>query len=148
MEGDSRVKLEKPKEIKQITPYIWEIPKTHKPGMNVPARIIASKALFDQMDPGVFDQVTNVATLPGLQKFAYCMPDGHWGYGFPIGGVAAFDLEEGVISPGGIGFDISCGMRLVRTNLTIKELEPKMKELVDALYKKVPAGVGSSGFVK
>ena len=145
---EPRIKLEKPKEIKQITPYIWEIPKTHKSGMNVPARIVASKKLVDEMDPGVYDQITNVANLPGIQKFAYCMPDGHWGYGFPIGGVAAFDLEEGVISPGGIGFDISCGMRLVRTNLTIKELEPKMKELVDALYKKVPAGVGSSGFVK
>ncbi|MFH1977737.1 MAG: RtcB family protein [Candidatus Aenigmatarchaeota archaeon] len=99
---------EKPKEIKQITPYVWEIPITHKKGMLVPARIVASKKLLDAMDPGVFDQVTNVACLPGLQKHAYCMPDGHWGYGFPIGGVAAFDEKEGVISPGGIGFDINC----------------------------------------
>ncbi len=130
-EFEPRVKLERPKEIKQITPYIWEIPKTHKPGMNVPARIVASKALLDQMDPGVFDQVTNVATLPGLQKFAYCMPDGHWGYGFPIGGVAAFDLETGVISPGGIGFDINCLPGEARVSLdngtwtTIEELDNK-----------------------
>lgn len=139
---------EKPKEIKQITPYIWEIPKTHKPGMRVPARIVASKKLMDSMDPGVFDQITNVANLPGIQNHAYCMPDGHWGYGFPIGGVAAFDLEEGVISPGGIGFDINCGMRLVLTNLTYKDVQPHIKPLVNRLYEKIPAGVGSSGFVR
>lgn len=91
-----------PKEIKQISEVIWELPKTYKKGMLVPARIYATKALLNEMDPGVFDQVTNVACLPGIQKYAYCMPDGHWGYGFPIGGVAAFDPEEnGVISPGG-----------------------------------------------
>jgi len=93
------------KEIKKISDTIWEIPKTYKKGMRVPARIIASEKLVKEMDEGVYDQVTNVATLPGIQKYALCMPDGHWGYGFPIGGVAAFDLDEGVISPGGIGFD-------------------------------------------
>jgi len=147
-EEGSQIRIEKPKEIKQITPYIWEIPKTHKSGMRVPARIVASKKLVDQMDPGVYDQITNVANLPGIQKYAYCMPDGHWGYGFPIGGVAAFDLEEGVISPGGIGFDINCGMRLVLTNLTFKDVQPHLRTLVNKLYDKVPAGVGSSGFVK
>ncbi len=147
-EAGSRIILEKPKEIKEITPYVWEIPTSHKAGMRVPARIIASKTLMNQMDPGVFDQVTNVATLPGIQKFAYCMSDGHWGYGFPIGGVAAFDLEEGVISPGGIGFDINCGMRLCLTNLTFKDVQPQLRTLVNKLYEKVPAGVGSSGFVK
>ena len=76
------------------------------------------------------------------------MPDGHWGYGFPIGGVAAFDAEEGVISPGGIGFDINCGMRLVTTNLTYKDVAPQLRKLVDRLFERVPAGVGSSGFVK
>lgn len=90
-----------PKDIKKVNDYVWEIPPTYKKGMNVPARIIASKKLLEAMDPGVFDQVTNVACLPGIQKYAYCMPDGHWGYGFPIGGVAAFDAKEGVISPGG-----------------------------------------------
>jgi tRNA-splicing ligase RtcB len=100
------------------------------------------------MDAGVFEQVTNVATLPGIVRHAYCMPDGHWGYGFPIGGVAAMDAETGVISPGGIGFDINCGMRLVVTNLTYPEVQPRLKELVDALFKRVPAGVGSTGFVR
>ncbi len=97
--------VELPKDIKQISEAVWEIPTSYKQGMNVPARIIATKKLLDQMDQGVFDQVTNVACLPGIVKYALCMPDGHWGYGFPIGGVAAFDPEEGgVISPGGIGF--------------------------------------------
>ena len=98
-----------PKEIKQINSVTWELPISYKKGMKVPARIIASKELMQGMDAGVFEQVTNVATLPGIQRYAFCMPDGHWGYGFPIGGVAAFDPEKGgVISPGGIGFDINC----------------------------------------
>jgi tRNA-splicing ligase RtcB len=117
--------------------------------MLVPARIYANENLIKSMDAGVFDQVSNVASLPGIQKFAFCMPDGHWGYGFPIGGVGAFDPKEGgIISPGGIGFDINCGMRLITTNLTVDEVKPKIKELVDALYGKVPAGVGCTGFVK
>jgi tRNA-splicing ligase RtcB len=137
-----------PKEIKRISEVIWEIPQTYKKGMKVPARIYATKELLDSMDEGVFEQVTNVSCLPGIQKYALCMPDGHWGYGFPIGGVAAFDFEDGVISPGGIGFDINCGMRLVRTNLTIEEVKPKLKELVDLLFQTVPTGVGATGFVK
>src|SRR3989339_628810 len=138
-----------PKEIKQISEAVWELPTTFKKGMNVPARIYATKKLLNDMDAGVFEQVTNVACLPGIQSYSYCMPDGHWGYGFPIGGVAAFDPKEGgVISPGGIGFDINCGMRLITTNLTIDEVKPKIKQLVDALYKKVPAGVGCKVFVK
>src|SRR3989344_462232 len=138
-----------PKEIKQINSVTWELPISYKKGMKVPARIIASKELMQGMDAGVFEQVTNVATLPGIQRYAFCMPDGHWGYGFPIGGVAAFDPEKGgVISPGGIGFDINCGMRLISTNLTIDEVKPKIKQLVDELYKAVPAGVGCKGFVK
>src|SRR3989344_5850396 len=110
-----------PTDIKQIDEVTWEIPTSYKKGMLVPARVIASKKLLQEMDAGIFDQVTNVACLPGIQKYAMCMPDGHWGYGFPIGGVAAFDTETGIISPGGIGFDINCGMRLVTTNLTIKD---------------------------
>jgi len=103
---------------------VWEIAPGERPGMRVPARIYASRALLDQMDQGVFEQVTNVACLPGIVRAALCMPDGHWGYGFPIGGVAAFRADSGVISPGGIGFDINCGMRLVRTNLTEAEVRP------------------------
>ena len=138
----------KPAELKQISEVVWELPTTYKKGMLVPARIYGTKKLIDAMDPGVYNQVTNVACLPGLQKYSYCMPDGHWGYGFPIGGVAAFDTETGVISPGGIGFDINCGMRLVTTNLTIKEVEPKLKELVNTFFQTVPSGVGAKGFVK
>ncbi len=99
---------EVPKEIKKISDFEWELPTSYKKGMIVPARIIANEALLNGMDKGVFDQVTNIACLPGIQKRALCMPDGHWGYGFPIGGVAAFDANEGIISPGGIGFDINC----------------------------------------
>lgn len=131
----------------RISEYIWEIPPDQKPGMKVPARLIASEKLIGQMDEGVFNQITNVACLPGIRQYAWCMPDGHWGYGFPIGGVAAFDLEEGIISPGGIGFDINCGVRLIKTDLTADEVRPRLKELLDTLFKAVPAGVGRSGFV-
>src|SRR3972149_10479909 len=135
-------------EVKKISDYIWEIPITEKEGMLVPARIYATEKLFRDMDAGVLDQVTNVACLPGIQKYAYCMPDGHLGYGFPIGGVAAFSKEDGVISPGGIGFDINCGMRLIRTDPTVGGVKPRIRELVDILFKTVPAGVGSKGLVK
>ena len=127
---------------------IWEIPPSEKPGMQVPARIYASEALLAQMDQGVFEQVTNVACLPGIVRAALCMPDGHWGYGFPIGGVAAFRADTGVISPGGIGFDINCGMRLLATNLTEAEVRPRLRELVDALFAAVPSGVGARGFAR
>jgi tRNA-splicing ligase RtcB (3'-phosphate/5'-hydroxy nucleic acid ligase) len=138
-----------PEQSIQIDDVTWEVPITYKEGMHVPARVIANDALIQAMDGGVFNQITNVATLPGIVKYAYCMPDGHWGYGFPIGGVAAFDPENGgVISPGGIGFDINCGMRLIVTNLHVDEVKPRIKELVDALYLKVPAGVGCKGFVR
>ena len=135
--------------VKRISENVWEVSTDFKEGMNVPARIIASEKLFREMDEAVIDQVTNVATLPGIVKYAYCMPDGHFGYGFPIGGVAAMDpAAGGVISPGGIGFDINCGMRLVRTNLTLDEVKPKIRELIEALYRRVPSGVGSSGALK
>ncbi|MAG47485.1 RNA-splicing ligase RtcB [archaeon] len=140
-----------PKSIKQVDKQglVWEVPKSFKKEMRVPARIYANKKILNDMDYGVFDQITNVATLPGIVKYAMCMPDGHYGYGYPIGGVSAFDVEDGgVISPGGIGFDINCGMRLITTNLTLKDVKPKIKTLVDELFKKVPAGVGSKGFLK
>ncbi|MBI4587830.1 MAG: RtcB family protein [Candidatus Rokubacteria bacterium] len=127
---------------------VWEIPPSEKPGMRVPARIYASEALLAQMDQGVFEQVTNVACLPGIVRASLCMPDGHWGYGFPIGGVAAFRADTGVISPGGIGFDINCGMRLLRTTLTEDEVRPKLRDLINALFAAVPSGVGAKGFVR
>ena len=136
-----------PPSIKKISDTVWEIPTSYKPGMRVPARLYATAKLLREMDDGVIDQVTNVAMLPGIVRYAFCMPDGHWGYGFPIGGVAPMDAEEGVISPGGIGFDINCGMRLVVTNLTYDDVKPHLKRLVDRLFERVPAGVGCTGFL-
>lgn len=132
----------------KISDTIWEIPTSYKEGMRVPSRIFATEKLLREMDDGVIEQVTNVATLPGILNYAYCMPDGHWGYGFPIGGVAAMDVRSGVISPGGIGFDVNCGMRLVLTNLSFEQVQPRLRDLVDGLFQRVPAGVGSTGFVK
>jgi len=137
-----------PAALKRISANIWELPVSYKEGMLVPARIFATEKLIQEMDAGVFEQVSNVATLPGIQRYAYCMPDGHWGYGFPIGGVAAMDPGTGVISPGGIGFDINCGMRLVLTNLTADQVRPKLHQLIDRLFARIPTGVGCHGFVK
>jgi tRNA-splicing ligase RtcB (3'-phosphate/5'-hydroxy nucleic acid ligase) len=137
-----------PAALKKISDTVWELPVSYKEGMLVPARIYATEKLIRQMDAGVFEQVTNVAALPGIQRYAYCMPDGHWGYGFPIGGVAAMDPETGVISPGGIGFDINCGMRLVLTTLTADEVKPRLHQLVDRLFARIPTGVGCHGFVR
>jgi tRNA-splicing ligase RtcB len=132
----------------QVADATWEIPASAKPGMRVPARIYTTPELLGKLDDGVFEQVTNVAMLPGIVSRSFCMPDGHWGYGFPIGGLAAMDPDHGVISPGGIGFDINCGMRLVRTNLAFDEVRDRVPALIDALYKRVPAGVGARGFLK
>jgi tRNA-splicing ligase RtcB (3'-phosphate/5'-hydroxy nucleic acid ligase) len=138
-----------PEALVRLSPNLWELPAGYKPDMQVPARIYASDPLIASMDSGVFDQISNVACLPGIVDAAYCMPDGHWGYGFPIGGVAAMDVDAGgVISPGGIGFDINCGMRLVRTDLTHDEVRPHLRKLVDRLFERVPAGVGSAGFIR
>jgi tRNA-splicing ligase RtcB (3'-phosphate/5'-hydroxy nucleic acid ligase) len=124
---------------------LWEIPRGGR--MRVPARIFADESLLAAMDDGVFEQAVNMASLPGIVEAAWCMPDGHLGYGFPIGGMAAFDMEEGVISPGGIGFDINCGMRLVRTSLTADEVRPRLRELVESLAARIPAGVGAAGLL-
>ena len=134
--------------IARIHDYLYEIPASYKKGMRVPARIYASDPLMRNMDDAVLDQLTNVCFLPGIIKHALCMPDGHSGYGFPIGGVAAIDPEVGVISPGGIGFDINCGVRLMATSLTLEEVKPVLKDLVQALFKRVPSGVGSDGVVR
>ena len=134
--------------VNRITDDIWEIPLSEKLGMLVPARIYATREILQAMDSGVFDQLTNVACLPGIRRYALCMPDGHWGYGFPIGGVAAFDVQDGVISPGGVGYDINCGMRLIRTDLTLADVQPYLETLMTELFRKVPAGVGASGFLR
>jgi tRNA-splicing ligase RtcB len=114
--------------------------------MRVPGIIYASEALVRDMDAKVCEQVEHVATLPGIEKASYAMPDAHWGYGFPIGGVAAFDADRGgVVSAGGVGFDISCGVRLLHTGLMLADVEPIKKPLADELSRSVPAGVGSRG---
>jgi tRNA-splicing ligase RtcB len=114
--------------------------------MRVPGIIYATEALIRDMDDKVFDQVVNVAKLPGIVTASFAMPDAHWGYGFPIGGVAAFDPDmEGVVSAGGVGFDISCGVRTLRTGLVVDDIIPAKKELADVLFRRIPAGVGSTG---
>lgn len=134
--------------LKKIDKIRWEIPKFDK-RMRVPGRVYADDQLIEKMrQDRTLEQAANVAMLPGIYKYSIVMPDGHQGYGFPIGGVAAFDINEGVISPGGVGYDINCGVRLIRTNLTEKEVRPKIKELVDTLFKNVPSGLGSKGRVR
>ena len=135
------------KSLERHSDFEWWIKPTGQ--MRVPGIIYAGERLVEEMDEKVREQVMNVATLPGIQRASYAMPDAHWGYGFPIGGVAAFDPEEGgVISAGGVGFDISCGVRTLRTALTIDELAPRKDELADALFRSVPAGVGSTGAIR
>jgi len=131
----------------QLAENAWRIEPFGQ--MRVPAILYASAALIDEMDQKVFEQVTNVATLPGIVKAAYAMPDAHWGYGFPIGGVAAFDPDEGgVISAGGVGFDISCGVRSLLTGLKRDDILPMQRQLAEMLYYTIPAGVGSTGRIR
>ena len=134
-------------ELREVAPFQWEIPIGHVHGMRVPARIFASKPLLDKaLADRAAEQIANVATLPGIVGAALAMPDIHWGYGFPIGGVAATDADAGgVVSPGGVGFDIGCGVRLVRSELTWKEVKPQVPDLVRMLGKRVPRGVGGKG---
>lgn len=142
------MKLNTDMQVDRISNEVWEIAPSEKGGMLVPARIYATPSILQSMDEGVFEQVTNVACLPGIRRYALCMPDGHWGYGFPIGGVAAFDARTGIISPGGVGYDVNCGMRLIRTDLTQKDVQPYLERLMTELFRRVPAGVGASGFVR
>ncbi len=136
-------------QLQQIGPVVWEIPPTARPDMRVPARIYASEELLEQiLRDRSLEQLMNVATLPGIQQAAIVMPDVHEGYGFPIGGIAAMDLEEGIISPGGIGYDINCGVRLLTSELSLQEVQPRLEQLAKALYKAVPSGVGRGGPLK
>ncbi|MGV8076399.1 MAG: RtcB family protein [Methanosarcina sp.] len=129
--------------VRKLSENSWEIPIGHIPDMKVPGRLFVSESLLGSLEKEAIDQIANVATLPGIQKYSMAMPDVHLGYGFAIGGVAAFDVEEGVISPGGVGFDINCGVRLIRTNLQKEDVVPHIKELTDELFNNVPSGVGS-----
>jgi len=129
--------------------YIWEIPKEFRPGMRVNGRIYASEKLMKHIiKDQAPDQVANVAFLPGIVGYSLAMPDIHWGYGFPIGGVAATQVDDGVISPGGVGFDINCGVRLIRSNIKLQDIKDKMPEMIEELYRKIPSGVGSEGIIK
>ncbi len=135
--------------VNKIDDYRWEIPPSYKPGMRVPGLIYASESMLEHIwQERVFEQVANVAFLPGIVGRSLAMPDIHWGYGFPIGGVAATRMKGGVISPGGVGFDINCGVRLLRTNLTVDEVRPKISQLINELYVNVPSGLGSQGKIK
>jgi tRNA-splicing ligase RtcB (3'-phosphate/5'-hydroxy nucleic acid ligase) len=137
----------KPDNFKKIRDCVYEVPAGYKAGMLVPARVYATEGLLHTMDDAAFSQITNVAMLPGIVNYAILLPDGHSGYGFPIGGVAAIDPGEGVISPGGIGFDINCGICLMATSLTLEEIKPDIKKLVDMLFSAVPSGVGAKGIL-
>jgi len=134
------------KSLRKIDAYRWEVPIGYKPGMRVPGIVYADDRLMRSIrDDQSLEQVANVACLPGIVKASIAMPDIHWGYGFPIGGVAAMRLQDGVVSPGGVGFDINCGVRLLRSDLTEEEVRAKLDELVGRLFHGVPSGVGSSG---
>src|ERR1051326_444236 len=134
--------------LEKIDDYRWLIPRTAKPGMRTDTVVYASERLLEAIrrDQSL-DQAANVAMLPGIVGRALAMPDIHQGCGFPIGGVAAVDEEEGVVSPGGVGFDINCGVRLLSSNLTLKDVRPKLRDLVHQLFRDIPSGTGQSSRV-
>src|ERR671919_1306126 len=135
-------------EPRRLEPSVWEIPVGYVAGMRVPGIVFASEQLFKKaVEDHAIEQVANVATLPGIVGASLAMPDIHWGYGFPIGGVAATDVEkDGVVSPGGVGFDIGCGVRLLRSDLDFnRDVRPSLKELTEMLGRRAPRGVGGKG---
>jgi tRNA-splicing ligase RtcB len=135
--------------LEKVDDYRWRIPKSYKPGMRVDGLIYADELMLRQIiDDQAPEQVANVAFLPGIVGYSLAMPDIHWGYGFAIGGVAAMRVSDGVISPGGVGFDINCGVRIMRTNLVKEEVSPRIDQLIDALFYAVPSGLGSKGKIK
>src|SRR5438034_5347286 len=132
--------------LKKVDDYRWEIPTSYKPGMRVPGLVFADERMLRQIaEEQALEQVANVATLPGIVGYSLGMPDIHWGYGFPVGGVAATDAESGVVSPGGIGFDINCGVRLISTDLSHKQIQKRIVKLADELFHHLPSGVGGAG---
>ena len=133
--------------LREIREHVWEIPK--EGDMRVPARVFASESLLEEIaEDKTIQQLRNATHLPGIKKYAICMPDGHQGYGFPVGGVAGIDAEDGCISPGAIGYDINCGVRMVKTNLTDDDLSGREEELVDALFEAIPSGLGGGGVIE
>ncbi len=135
--------------LKKVDDYRWEIPSGYKTGMRVPGLLYATENMLNKIwEEEAALQVANVAFLPGIVGRSMAMPDVHWGYGFPIGGVAATRVKDGVVSPGGVGFDINCGVRLLRTNLTVSDVKPKIEKLINALFTNVPSGLGSEGKIR
>lgn len=136
-------------QLTKLEDYLWELPKETRPGMLVPARVYALEPLLDAiLDDRSLEQLANVATLPGIVKASMVMPDVHEGYGFPIGGVAATRYPDGVISPGGIGYDINCGVRLLISGLSYNEIKHRLEELSKEMYRQVPSGMGKGGFIR
>jgi len=132
--------------LEKVTDYKWRIPSSYAEGMNVPGFIFADKEMIEDVRrDSAPEQVANVAHLPGILKGSFAMPDIHWGYGFPIGGVAAFDMDSGIVSPGGVGYDINCGVRLIRTDLEEKDIQRVIHTLIQGLFQNIPSGVGSTG---
>ncbi|PSP55543.1 RNA-splicing ligase RtcB [Halobacteriales archaeon QS_1_67_19] len=131
----------------KVREYVWEIPQTGE--MRAPARVLASETLLDQIaQDKTLEQLKNSTHLPGVRKYSLCMPDGHQGYGFPVGGVAGIDAEDGCISPGTVGYDINCGVRMMKTNLAYDDVRGREEELVDALFANIPSGLGGGGVVE
>ncbi|HEX8134968.1 MAG TPA: RtcB family protein, partial [Actinomycetes bacterium] len=134
---------------RRVEPFVWEVPVGYVDGMRVPGVVFASDELFARaVEDRAVEQVANVATLPGIVGASYAMPDIHWGYGFPIGGVAATDVDAGgVVSPGGVGFDIGCGVRLLRSDLDWGDVRDRIGALVHALARRIPRGTGGKGLL-
>jgi len=136
-------------DFRRLSDYLWEIPQSYRQDMRVPVRVYASERLLEQaLRDRSFEQAVNAATLPGLVSHVVVMPDVHQGYGFPIGGVAASRFPDGVISPGGIGYDINCGVRLLASGITFEDADPWLEDLATALYANCPSGVGVGGSVR
>ncbi len=134
--------------LQRLDDYRWRLPTGYRPGMRVPGLVYADDSMLDQIGPHALDQVANAATLPGIVGASLAMPDIHEGYGFPIGGVAAFRVDDGVIAAGAVGYDVCCGVRILRTDLSLDELRPHTDRLADELFRSVPSGLGGGGSVK
>jgi len=133
-------------DFKKLSDYLWEIPQSFRDDMRVPARIYATQAMLQHiLSERAIEQLINIATLPGIYKYALAMPDIHQGYGFPIGGVAAIDADDGIISPGGVGYDINCGVRLLASQHKFLEIKDKLEKLSNQIQRDVPSGVGRGG---
>ena len=135
-------------EVKKVRDNVYEIPGSFNKKMRASGRLYLDDESFDALEEGAIEQIVNVACLPGVQRYSIGLPDIHFGYGFPIGGVAAFSMRNGIVSPGGVGFDINCGVRLIKSNLTIDDVEGKLDKLTDLLFKNIPSGVGSKGKIR